>query len=265
MAKANKSVKTAGKAASVKLGSKPILRAIKGGNAAPAKSPLPKLAAAKPGAAPQPQSKALQSKTAMMKALAPKPGPAVADDVPLIALNLEPVKLSPAMAAYFKKCQDKLGFVPNVLLAYAFDMTKLETFAAFYNDLMLGESGLSKLEREMIAVAVSSQNRCYYCLTAHGAAVRQYSGNPLLGEHLVMNYRVARLNKRQRAMLDFAVKLTASPWSVEEGDRERLRRAGFTDRDIWDISAVAGFFNMSNRVASATDMRPNKNYHASAR
>ena len=84
--------------------------------------------------------------------------------------------------------------------------------------------GKSEEGREMIAVAVSSQNRCYYCLTAHGAAVRQYSGNPLLGEHLVMNYRVARLNKRQRAMLDFAVKLTASPWSVEEGDRERLRR-----------------------------------------
>ena len=86
------------------------------------------------------------------------------------------------MSAYFKKCQDKLGFVPNVLLAYAFDNAKLETFVAFYNDLMLGESGLSKLEREMIAVAVSSQNRCYYCLASHGAAVRQYSGNPLLGE-----------------------------------------------------------------------------------
>ena len=114
------------------------------------------------------------------------------------------------MAAYFKKCQDKLGFVPNVLLAYAFDMAKLETFVAMYNDLMLGDSGLSKLEREMIAVAVSSQNRCYYCLTAHGAAVRQYSGNPLLGEQIVMNYRVARLSKRQRAMLDFAVKLTAA-------------------------------------------------------
>jgi uncharacterized peroxidase-related enzyme len=265
MAKANKSVKTAGKAASVKPGKnlskgKPVLRAIKGGKSAPAKSPSPNLAAAKPGAVPP-----AQSKTAMMKALAPKPAPAVADDVPVIALNLDPVKLSPAMAAYFKKCQDKLGFVPNVLLAYAFDMAKLETFAAMYNDLMLGESGLSKLEREMIAVAVSSQNRCYYCLTAHGAAVRQYSGNPLLGEHLMMNYRVARLNKRQRAMLDFAVKLTASPWSVEEGDRERLRRAGFTDRNIWDISAVAAFFNMSNRVASATDMRPNAVYHRQAR
>ena len=228
------------------------MRAIKGGKSAPAKSPPPKPAAKACRAA-----KPAQSKLAMMKALTPKPVPAVADDVPVIALNLEPGKLSPAMTAYFKKCQDKLGFVPNVLLAYAFDNAKLETFVAFYNDLMLGESGLSKLEREMIAVAVSSQNRCYYCLTAHGAAVRQYSGNPLLGEQIVMNYRAARLNKRQRAMLDFAVKLTAQPWSVEEGDRERLRRAGFTDRDIWDISAVAGFFNMSNRVASATDMRPN--------
>jgi uncharacterized peroxidase-related enzyme len=223
-----------------------------------------KIASAKspPVAAP---SKASPSRSAMMKAITNKAAPAVADDTPVIALDLRPGKLSPAMTAYFKKCQDKLGFVPNVLLAYAFDNTKLETFAALYNDLMLGESGLSKLEREMIAVAVSSQNRCYYCLTAHGAAVRHYSGNPLLGEHLVMNYRVARLNKRQRAMLDFAVKLTASPWSVEEADRERLRRAGFTDRDIWDISAVAGFFNMSNRVASATDMRPNPAYHKQAR
>ncbi|MBV9557813.1 MAG: peroxidase-related enzyme [Pseudolabrys sp.] len=187
------------------------------------------------------------------------------DDAPVIALNLPPVKLSAAMSAYFKKCQDKLGFVPNVLLAYAFDNAKLEAFAAMYNDLMLGESGLSKLEREMIAVAVSSQNRCYYCLVSHGAAVRQYSGNPLLGEHLVMNYRGARLDKRQRTMLDFAVKLTSSPWTVEEGDRERLRRAGFTDRDIFDISGVVGFFNMSNRVASATEMRPNAAYHSQAR
>ncbi len=191
--------------------------------------------------------------------------PAPADDIPIIALNLPPVKLSAAMNAYFRKCQDKLGFVPNVLLAYAFDNAKLEAFVAMYNELMLGESTLSKLEREMIAVAVSSQNRCYYCLTAHGAAVRQYSGNPLLGEHMVMNYRVARLSKRHRAMLDFTVKLTASPWGVEEADRERLRRADFTDRDIWDISAVAAFFNMSNRVASATDMRPNAAYHSQAR
>jgi len=187
------------------------------------------------------------------------------DDSEMTALALQRGNLSPAMQAYFQKCQDKLGFIPNVLAAYAFDSAKLEAFAAMYNDLMLAPSGLSKLEREMIAVAVSSQNRCYYCLTAHGAAVRQYSGQPILGEHMVMNYRAARLDKRQRAMLDFSVKLTAEPWAVEEPDREALRRAGFSDRDIWDIAAVAGFFNMSNRVASATDMRPNSVYHAQAR
>jgi uncharacterized peroxidase-related enzyme len=95
--------------------------------------------------------------------------------------------------------------------------------------------------------------------------VRQYSGNPLLGEQIVMNYRVARIDKRQRAMLDFAVKLTVQPWSVEDADREKLRRAGFSERDIWDVAAVTGFFNMSNRVASATDMRPNVAYHTQAR
>jgi len=169
------------------------------------------------------------------------------------------------MAPYFKKCEEKLGFVPNVLKAYAFDMPKLEAFVAMYNDLMLAPSGLSKLEREMIAVAVSSVNRCYYCLTAHGAAVRALSEDPVLGELMVMNYRTARLNKRQRAMLDFAVKLTNAPWEVEEEDRERLRRAGFNDRDIWDIASAAAFYNMTNRLASATDMRPNSVYHGQAR
>jgi len=169
------------------------------------------------------------------------------------------------MEAYFKKCEEKLGFVPNVLLAYAFDNAKLEAFAAFYNDLMLAPSGLSKLEREMIAVAVSAQNRCYYCITAHGASVRQQSGDPILGELIVMNYRAADLSKRQRAMLDFAVRLTVTPWEVEEEDRDKLRRAGFTDRDIWDIASVAAFYNMTNRLASATDMRPNSVYHGQAR
>jgi len=144
-------------------------------------------------------------------------------------------------------------------------MAKLGAFVAMYNDLMLAPSGLSKLEREMIAVAVSAHNRCYYCLVAHGSAVRELSGDPPLGELMVMNYRAARLSKRERAMLDFAVKLTAEPWLVEEEDRERLRRAGFKERDIWDIAAVTSFFNMSNRVASATDMRPNSTYHRQAR
>src|SRR6202040_1775315 len=136
-------------------------------------------------------------------------------------------ELSPAMAAYFNKCEEKLGFVPNVLKAYAFDMGKLEPFVAMYNDLMLAPSGLSKLEREMIAVAVSSENRCYYCLVAHGAAVRGLPDDPVLGELMVMNHRAARLDRRQRAMLDFAVKLTAQPFAIEEADRETVRKAGF--------------------------------------
>ncbi|HTV67515.1 MAG TPA: peroxidase-related enzyme [Rhizobiaceae bacterium] len=134
-----------------------------------------------------------------------------------------------------------------------------------YNELMLGESGLSKLEREMIAVAVSSVNHCYYCLTAHGAAVRQLSGHPELGEMMVMNYRAADLTPREKAMLDFAVKLTERPDKIEEIDRQRLRDSKFSERDIWDIASTAAFFNMSNRVAAAVDMRPNPEYHAMAR
>ena len=187
------------------------------------------------------------------------------DDTQITALKLAPGKLSPEMEAHFAKCEEKLGFVPNVLKAYAFDNAKLSAFVAMYNDLMLAPSGLSKLEREMIAVAVSSHNHCYYCLVAHGATVRQLSGDPPLGELMAMNYRAARPSKRERAMLDFAVKLTAEPWLIEEEDRETLRRTGFSERDIWDIAAVAGFFNMTNRVASATDMRPNGVYHGQAR
>jgi len=218
------------------------------------------------------QTVAARSALKVVKGSSPAPKPeaaresaAAGDDTEITALGLKRAPLNPAMEAYFAKCEEKLGFVPNVLEAYAFDMAKLEPFVAMYNDLMLAPSGLSKLEREMIAVAVSAHNRCYYCLVAHGAAVRQLSGDPVLGELMVMNYRAARLNKRHRAMLDFAVKLTAEPWLVEEPDRAALRRAGFSERDIWDIAAVAGFFNMSNRVASATDMRPNSVYHAQAR
>jgi uncharacterized peroxidase-related enzyme len=198
----------------------------------------------------------------------PKVGeePARQDSPPeVMALALPPGMLSDDNQAYFAKCQDKLGFVPNVLAAYAHDDAKLTAFAALYNDLMLAPSGLSKLEREMIAVAVSSVNRCYYCLAAHGAAVRQLSGDPILGEMMVMNYRAAALSTRHRAMLDFSVKLTETPHRIDEADRKTLRAAGFGERDIWDIAAVAAFYNMSNRVASAVDMRPNAEYHGQAR
>ena len=166
---------------------------------------------------------------------------------------------------YFDVCQDKLGMIPNVLKAYAFDIDKLNTFTAMYNDLMLGQSGLSKLEREMIAVVVSSINRCWYCQVAHGAAVRELSGTPELGEAMVMNWRMANLDRRQTAMLTFAEKITKASAETTEDDRQALRDAGFSDRDIWDIANVVGFFNMTNRVASATGMQPNVDYHAQAR
>ena len=183
-----------------------------------------------------------------------------------IALKIEPeTELSEKTEAYFALCEEKLGLIPNVLAAYSFNETKLRAFTDMYNDLMLGESGLSKLEREMIAVVVSSINKCFYCLTAHGAAVRALSGDPKLGEMMVMNYRVAPLEPKQKAMLDFAALLTESPDAIEEEDREALREAGWSDRDIWDIASVVGFFNMSNRVAAASDMRPNDEYHSQSR
>ena len=185
---------------------------------------------------------------------------------PPTALDLAlPDPLPEDVAELFAKCEAKLGLIPNVLVAYAHRPEKLRAFSLMYNDLMLGESGLSKLEREMIAVAVSAENRCWYCLVAHGAAVRVLSGRPELGEAMAMNYRYGDLEPRQRAMLDFAVKMTRESAAIEEPDREALRAHDLSDEDIWDIAAVASFFNMSNRMASAVAMQPNPDYHAQGR
>lgn len=173
--------------------------------------------------------------------------------------------LPPDTQKYFDICAEKLGMIPNVLQAYAANIEQLDGFTALYNALMLGESGLSKLEREMIAVVVSSINRCFYCQVAHGAAVRALSGDPVLGERMVMNWRTADLDPRQHAMLLFTEQVTKASSEISESHRDALRAVGFSDADIWDIANVAGFFNMSNRVASATDMRPNAEYHAQAR
>ena len=162
---------------------------------------------------------------------------------------------------YFQKCRDKLGMVPNVLQAWLLRPEKLRTFIRSYDELMLAPSGLSKLEREMIAVVVSAINRCYYCLVAHGAAVRKLSGDPQLGEMMAFNFRVADLDTRQRAMLEFAAKLTEAPHRIGEADRDALRAAGFATADIFDIAEVTGFFNYTNRVAHAVDMMPNAEYH----
>ena len=184
------------------------------------------------------------------------------------ALDL-PIKdkseLDPDIQEAFSYLEQEHGLLPNVLKAYTFDQQKLRPFMQMYNDLMLADSPLTELEREMIGVVVSSMNRCLYCLVAHGAAVRQLSGDPILGELMVMNYRTADLEPRQRAMLDFAVKVTEASHRIGETDREELRKHGFSDRAIWDISAVAAFFNMTNRMAAAVDMMPNEEYHSRAR
>ena len=193
---------------------------------------------------------------------------APARDERAMALDLpEPPRgeMEPGMAEYFAKCEAVLGFVPNVLRAHSFDSEKLRLFVETYNHLMFADSELTKLEREMIAVVVSSRNRCYYCLVSHGQAVRELSGDPSLGEQLVMNYRAARLDRRTRAMLDFCVTLTDRPETVEEADRAELRDAGFSPRAIWDIAATAAFYAMSNRLAIGLDMRPNVEYHARSR
>lgn len=173
----------------------------------------------------------------------------------------EPATLDDDLQLVFQKCVDKLGMVPNVLVTYSIRPQRLRNFMAMYNEIMFSESGLSKLEREMVAVVVSSANRCYYCLVAHGQAVRALSGDPQLGEMLVMNYRVAKLDARQRAMLDYAWKLTTAPWEVVEADRLQLHNVGLTAEDVFDLAETVAFYNFSNRMATALDMMPNPEYH----
>ena len=167
--------------------------------------------------------------------------------------------------SYLKIVEDKIGFIPNVLAAFAKFPKQFEGFTKLYNSLMLGESGLTKLEREMIAVTVSSENHCFYCLVAHGSAVRELSNDPQLGERIAANFRSAELPRKQEELLSFAKKLTKDPSEIGEQERKKLRDVGYTDRDIWDISAIVGFFNMTNRLASAIEMEPNNTYHNIAR
>jgi len=182
-------------------------------------------------------------------------------------LALEPDfdSLDDDLKRYIEVCRERLGLIPNVISANALDSERLRTFADGYNRLMLGEGSLSKAEREMIAVAVSSINRCFYCLVAHGAALREITGDPILAEAIAFNYRAADLSPRHRALLDFAAKLTADPADMDEADRAALRAVGCDDRTILEVAEVAAFFNMSNRIAAATGMLPNPEYHALAR
>lgn len=174
-------------------------------------------------------------------------------------------RLDPDIKALFAKFVEKISFVPNVFRSYTLRPSRLEHFRQYNNELMLGDSGLTRLEREMIAVVVSSVNHCHYCLVAHGAAVRVLSGDAALGDQLVTNYRAADLPARQRAMLDFVWKLSETPAAIVESDRAALRRAKFSDEDIFDIAEVAGFYAASNRLASAVDAKPNPEYFTMGR
>ena len=166
----------------------------------------------------------------------------------------------PAVAKLFDKASEKLGFIPNVLRVYALRPRHLELWDAFYDDLMRGESGLTKPQREMIAVVVSTVNRCHYCMVSHGAALRKLIGDPILVEQLRTNYKYAELEPREQAMLDFAVKLTEQSSSCSEDDVEALREAGWSDEDIMDIAQVAAMFNFTNRLASGLGWVPNDEF-----
>jgi len=157
--------------------------------------------------------------------------------------------------------QEKSGFVPNVFLALAHRPAEFRAFFAYHDALMEKEGGLSKAEREMIVVATSGANNCQYCVIAHGAILRVRAKNPLLADQVAVNYRKADLSPRQRAMLDFAMKVALDSARVGEADFEPLRAQGFSDEDAWDIAAIAAFFALSNRLANFTAMRPNDEFY----
>jgi len=161
--------------------------------------------------------------------------------------------------------QEKAGFVPNVFLAFAHRPAEFRAFFAYHDALMLKEGGLGKGEREMIVVATSAANQCHYCVVAHGALVRVYEKKPLLADQVAVNYRKADITPRQRAMLDFALKVALRSAEVEEADYARLREHGFSDEDGWDIAAIAAFFGMSNRLANSIGMRPNDEFYLMGR
>lgn len=157
--------------------------------------------------------------------------------------------------------QEKAGFVPNVFLALAHRPDEFRAFFAYHDALMEKEEGLTKGEREMIVVATSGLNQCIYCVVAHGAILRIREKNPHLGDQVATNYRKADITDRQKAMLDFAVKVSLRADEVDDTDFDRLREHGFSDEEIWDIGAITAFFSLSNRMANVTTMRPNDEFY----
>ena len=167
--------------------------------------------------------------------------------------------------ARIKTVQEKSGFVPNVFAALAHRPDEFRAFFAYYDALITKEGGLSKAEKEMIVVATSAANQCTYCVVAHGALLRIFSKNPLLGDQVAIDHRKADLGPRERAMLDAAVKLARAPQAFGEEDISGLLEHGFSREDVWDIGAITAFFALSNRMAHLTAMRPNDEFYAMGR
>lgn len=161
--------------------------------------------------------------------------------------------------------QEKSGFVPNVFLMLARRPAEFRAFFAYHDALMDKDTGLTKAEREMIVVATSAANRCLYCVVAHGAVLRIRARNPLIADQVATDYRKANLSARQKTMLDFAMKVSAMPWTVDSADFDALRAAGFDEDDIWDIGAITGFFALSNRMVHVTGTLPNEEFYLMGR
>lgn len=185
------------------------------------------------------------------------------------AISRFPVPLLEDMPADIRErlvaVQEKSGFIPNVFLTLAYRPDEFRAFFAYHDALMERASNLTKAEREMIVVATSAVNQCQYCVIAHGAILRIRAKNPLIADQVATNYRKADITDRQKAMLDFAMKVSATAYLVGEADFDALKQHGFTEDDIWDIAGVSAFFGMSNRLANVTSMRPNKEFYAMGR
>jgi uncharacterized peroxidase-related enzyme len=173
----------------------------------------------------------------------------------------KPEDLPDDIRARMLEVQEKAGFIPNVFLTLAHRPEEFRAFFAYHDALMLRDSGLTKAEREMIVVATSGANDCLYCIVAHGAILRVYAKNPLVADQLAANYRKADITERQKAMLEFALKVALRSSELVDADYAKLREHGFSDEDIWDIGAISAFFALSNRMADLISMRPNDEFH----
>jgi uncharacterized peroxidase-related enzyme len=187
--------------------------------------------------------------------------PPIAKRFPVPALDSLPEDIRTRLLAV----QEKSGFIPNVFLTLAYRPDEFRAFFAYHDALMDKESGLSKAEREMIVVATSSANQCHYCVIAHGAILRIRAKNPQVSDQIAINYRKADITPRQKAMLDFAMKVSAEAHKISEADFTEIASHGFGDDDIWDIAAISAFFALSNRMANVTAMRPNDEFYLMGR